>query len=111
RELRLRLHGLPVLPRLGDRRTVVAERVERGADVRLERGARVAAARDQVAAGGPELDRVGRRDDRPERMPEQPEALELERLRELVDVARQDRQGQSRRIDAIAAALTPLVDV
>ena len=79
-ELRVRLDGLLVLPRLGDRFAAVAQRVERGRDIGVERGARVASRGDDVGGGGAELGGVVGGDDRAERVAEQSEAVELEGL-------------------------------
>ena len=51
------------------------------------------------------------RDDRAEGVPEQREAVEPERLGEQVDVAGEDLERERRRIDALAAPLSALVDV
>ncbi len=51
------------------------------------------------------------RDDRAEGVAEEREAVELERLRQPVDVPREDLEGERRRIDTLALPLSALVDV
>src|SRR5439155_15108911 len=109
-ELRVRLDGLLVLPGLGDRLSVV-QRVERGPNVGVESGARITSGRDHVSGRRAELGGVVRRDDRTERMAEQGEAVELERLGQQVDVAGEDLERERGGIDPLRAPLPALVDV
>ena len=102
---------LLLLPAGCDRHPRLAHGLERCVDIRLERRTRVSATRDHVCVGTADLDRVLRRDDRAERVAEQREALQLERVREQVDVTREDVERQRRGIDALAAPLTAFVYV
>jgi len=54
---------------------------------------------------------VTRRNDRAERVPEQRERVETERLGGEIHVPGEHVQGQARRLDPLAAPLAPLVDV
>src|SRR5439155_17879471 len=110
-ELLFGLDRLLVLPGGGDRFPVLAERVKRRLDVCSKRFAGVATGGDDVGGGGAELSCVIRRDDRAERVTEQREAVELERLGEQVDVPGEDLERQGFRIDAVGAALAALVNV
>ncbi len=103
--------GLLLLPAGFDRLSRLAHGLERRVDVRRERGARVSAARDHVGVGTADLDRVLRRDDRAERVAQQGEALQPERLSKQVDVAGEDVERQRRGIDPLAAPLPALVHV
>ena len=106
-----RLDGLLPLPGLRDRLAGLAHLLQRGLDVGHQLRARVAAAGDDVAGGRAEVDGVPGRDDRAERVAEQCEAVEPKRLGEQVDIAREDLQAESRRVDALAPPLSALVDV
>src|SRR5207248_5931286 len=61
--------------------------------------------------GRAELRRMPGGDDRAERVAEEREPFEPERLREQVDVAREHVERERGRVDTLAAALSPLVDV
>jgi len=54
---------------------------------------------------------VPRRDDRTEGVAEERETVQAERFGEQVDVVREAVEAQRRWVDAIASALSPLVDV
>ena len=96
---------------MGDHLSVVAQRLERGRDIGLERGARIASGRDHVRSRRAELGGVVGRDDRAERMAEHDETIEVEGLGQQVDVPGENLERERRGVDPLGAALAALVDV